>query len=68
MGLYARHVLPWLVDRGMRGEPIDRRRARLLALARGRVLELGLGTGLNARHYPAAVSELVGVEIGRAHV
>jgi ubiquinone/menaquinone biosynthesis C-methylase UbiE len=35
------------------------RRARLLAQARGRVLELGAGTGLNLDHYPDAVSELV---------
>lgn len=36
------------------------RRARLLAGARGRVLEIGAGTGLNLRHYPAAgIEELV---------
>jgi ubiquinone/menaquinone biosynthesis C-methylase UbiE len=34
-------------------------RAELLAGARGRVLELGAGTGLNLAHYPAAVTELV---------
>jgi len=34
-------------------------RAALLARARGRVLELGAGTGLNLAHYPAAVGELV---------
>jgi SAM-dependent methyltransferase len=35
------------------------RRRALLARAEGRVLELGAGTGLNVRHYPAAVRELV---------
>jgi len=39
---------------GMRDE-----RAALLALASGRTLELGAGTGLNLEHYPAAVDELV---------
>jgi ubiquinone/menaquinone biosynthesis C-methylase UbiE len=34
-------------------------RAELLARARGRVLELGAGTGLNLSHYTDAVSELV---------
>jgi ubiquinone/menaquinone biosynthesis C-methylase UbiE len=45
----------WLGERrGM----ADRRR-RLLAEARGRVLEIGAGTGLNLRHYPQRVEELV---------
>ena len=45
----------WLGERrGM----ADRRR-RLLADARGRVLEIGAGTGLNLRHYPDGVEELV---------
>lgn len=35
------------------------RRARLLSGARGRVLELGAGTGLNLDHYPPQVTELV---------
>jgi len=34
-------------------------RAELLAHARGRVLEIGAGTGFNAEHYPEAVEELV---------
>jgi SAM-dependent methyltransferase len=45
----------WLGERrGMR-----RHRGELLAGARGRVLEIGAGTGLNVEHYPAAVDELV---------
>jgi ubiquinone/menaquinone biosynthesis C-methylase UbiE len=35
------------------------RRRTLLAHARGRVLEIGAGTGLNLPHYPAALEELV---------
>ena len=34
-------------------------RSELLGTARGRTLELGAGTGLNLRHYSAAVDELV---------
>ena len=36
-----------------------RRRASILAAARGRVLEIGAGTGLNAASYPAGLDELV---------
>jgi ubiquinone/menaquinone biosynthesis C-methylase UbiE len=35
------------------------RRAKLLARASGRVLEIGAGTGLNLDHYGAGVTELV---------
>jgi SAM-dependent methyltransferase len=38
---------------------MDERRRRLLARARGRVLEIGAGTGLNLAHYPDELEELV---------
>jgi ubiquinone/menaquinone biosynthesis C-methylase UbiE len=41
------------------------RRERLVAGARGATLELGAGTGLNLRHYPAAVTDLVLAEPDR---
>jgi ubiquinone/menaquinone biosynthesis C-methylase UbiE len=44
----------WLAERAGLAE----RRRALVAHARGRVLEIGAGTGLNARHYPEHV-ELV---------
>lgn len=40
--------------RGMRA-----RRTALLGQARGRVLEIGAGTGLNVEHYPTDLDELV---------
>ena len=43
-----------------RGERLgmSARRASLLSEARGRVLEIGAGTGLNLVHYPVTVEEL----------
>lgn len=43
-------------------EGLAARRRQLLAAARGRVLEVGAGTGLNLEHYPEGVAELVLVE------
>ena len=37
-------------------------RGRLLEGVRGRVIELGAGSGLNFRHYPESVDEVIAVE------
>ncbi len=39
-----------------------RRRSTLLGDARGRVVEVGAGTGLNIAHYPEGIAELVLIE------
>jgi ubiquinone/menaquinone biosynthesis C-methylase UbiE len=62
MGIYRRQVLPRLQDRFMRGETTDEIRARVCSGLTGSVLEIGFGTGLNVRHYPEAVDEIVAVE------
>lgn len=62
MGVYGEKILPHLVDLAMRGEEINSLREKTLAPARGRVLEIGFGTGLNARHYPKGIQELVLVD------
>src|SRR5881227_1970187 len=54
MALLYDPFLWWGEIGGMR-----RRRRALVAAARGRVLEIGAGTGLNIPHYPAAVDDLV---------
>jgi ubiquinone/menaquinone biosynthesis C-methylase UbiE len=41
---------------------MDEHRPSALELAQGRVLEVGFGTGLNLRHYPASVASLAGVD------
>lgn len=57
---YERRVLAWILDNTMGG--VDPLRAEVLAPARGRVLEIGFGTGANLPHYPDAVTSLVAVE------
>ena len=62
MGLYSRHIFPRLLEWVMSGEEFRRLRAGLLQDARGEVLEIGLGTGLNLPHYPNTVSGLHAVD------
>lgn len=62
MGFYRHWLFPRLCHRALRGEHFDGLRRLTLGAARGRVLEIGIGTGLNLEHYPPAVSEVVGVD------
>src|SRR5438067_4046334 len=41
---------------------VGARRDELLAGLSGRVVEIGAGNGMNFRHYPASVAEVVAVE------
>lgn len=65
MGVYADHIFPRLMEAGMRGETQRRLRTEALAEARGEVIEIGFGTGLNLPHYPEAVERLVAVDPAR---
>ena len=62
MGLYASHIFPRLMDWVMSGKEFQQLRRLLLQNARGKVLEIGLGTGLNLPHYPEGVSWLHAAE------
>jgi len=60
MGFYQRYVFPHILDFAMRG--MNPLRGDVLAPAAGDVLEIGFGTGLNLRHYPASVRRLCAVD------
>ena len=63
MGLYERYILPRLIHLACSAEPATRQREKLVPKARGKVLEIGIGSGLNLPFYdPAAVAEVWGLD------
>jgi ubiquinone/menaquinone biosynthesis C-methylase UbiE len=63
MSFYSRHILPLLLDAAMGAKPITYQRRKVVPLARGRVLEIGIGAGHNLQFYdPAKVSHVWGLE------
>lgn len=61
--LYDRHVLPNLIEFGCGVGQMMKTRAQTVPLAEGRVLEIGIGTGLNLGFYdPQRVSAVIGVD------
>ena len=62
-GFYERRILPWLIDCACGLPAVERQRARIVPLASGRVLEIGIGTGRNLRHYNAGqLAQLLGLD------
>ena len=51
MNIYDRYVLPHVIDLACGIEPVQRQRAKLVPRAKGRVLEIGVGTGRNLPFY-----------------
>ncbi|MBS0518504.1 MAG: class I SAM-dependent methyltransferase [Proteobacteria bacterium] len=62
MGLYERWVLPKLLDVVMRQRPVQKYRREVVPAAQGRVLEVGVGSGLNLPLYGDGVSEVIGLD------
>ena len=62
MSLYGRYVLPRILDLAMRGKDLARVRAAIVPRAKGVTLELGIGSGLNLRHYSPRVARVYGVD------
>lgn len=60
---YDRHVLPYLIDMACGIRPVARQREKVVPLAQGQVLEVGIGTGLNIPFYDKTrVTRITGVD------
>ncbi|KAB2916382.1 MAG: class I SAM-dependent methyltransferase [Hyphomicrobiaceae bacterium] len=62
MGFYADHVVPVLIDLSMRNRLLRPYRQRVVGTAEGRVLEIGIGSGLNLPWYGANVVRVAGLD------
>ena len=61
MGFYANKIFPWVLDASEPEEMAELRRI-LLQDIQGKILEIGIGTGVNLVHYPENVKSLTAVE------
>jgi len=57
MGLWERYAVPALISSACSSKPIMKQREKIVPQARGRVLELGCGSGTNFRFYDRAQVE-----------
>lgn len=62
-GFWDRHVMPRLIGCACASKPIMKQRAKVVPRAHGKVLEFGIGLGLNLNYYdPSRVESVVGVD------
>ncbi len=51
MGFYERHILPHFIDKACGSPAILKQRQKIVPNATGRVLEVGMGSGINLQYY-----------------
>ena len=62
MGFYSQNILPYLLDWSLSDPNLALHRREILADVKGKVLEIGFGTGLNLPYYPKHIKTVVTVD------
>ncbi len=63
MGFYDRHILPKVLNWSCGMNPVRMQRQKVVPLAAGRVLEIGIGSGLNLPYYdPEKIERVIGLD------
>jgi ubiquinone/menaquinone biosynthesis C-methylase UbiE len=63
MGFYDKHILPRFINCACGTPPVMKQREKVVPLATGTVLEIGIGTGLNLPFYDAQkVDKVIGLD------
>jgi ubiquinone/menaquinone biosynthesis C-methylase UbiE len=62
MGFYQNQIVPFLIDLAMRQKNLVAYRNRVVSAAQGRVLEIGIGSGLNLPFYSQNVARVIGLD------
>ncbi|GAK44763.1 type 11 methyltransferase [Tepidicaulis marinus] len=63
MGFYEKYIVPRIINVACGTKPISHQRRKVVPQAEGRILEIGIGTGLNLEYYdPSKVEKLIGLD------
>ncbi len=62
MAFYEDWILSTLIDLAMRNKHLHPYRQRVAGAAEGRVLEIGIGSGLNLPFYPRRAEQIFGLD------